>query len=222
MNFIKKIFEGDVDESVHKQFVRFGKGDYSRRAILSYWKTKKIKIKSSFEFANDLVLSVADLGEVSFKGDIWSREEISFLEGGVKKSGKWIYNVRDLKSSDVKDLEKEVYYFLLDGEGEGIKLKIKKKLPKPGKNEDKFDNKFCQLELDPKYENQIKSDFFWDIPEFKKVSINHTFSIKEIVMPQTDEKDFSIIREMAKRKGKIIRKAVIDGEEKISEIDFEA
>ena len=28
MNFIKKVVEGKVDEGVHKQFTRFGKGEY--------------------------------------------------------------------------------------------------------------------------------------------------------------------------------------------------
>ena len=44
MNFIKKLVEGKVDEDVHRQFTRFGKGEYRGRFLLSLWKTKKIKI----------------------------------------------------------------------------------------------------------------------------------------------------------------------------------
>ena len=36
------------------------------------------------------------------------------------------------------------------------------------------------------------------------------------------EEDFAKIREMAKRKGKIVRKMDIDGVEKVKEVEFEA
>ena len=104
-------------------------------------------------------------------------------------------------------------------EGEGFKLKIKKKLPKPGKSEKKIDNGFCQLEADEKYYSKIKEDFFWDMPETKKISISHEIIVNEVVMPK-DEKDFAKIREIAKRKGKIIRNGKIDDKEIISEKEF--
>ena len=111
----------------------------------------------------------------------------------------------------------EVYSFLLNGEGEGITLKIKSKLPKPGKSEDKVDDKFCQLELDGKYYHAAKEDFFWDLPECKKAGIEHRYIITEIVLPKTNEKDYAKIREMARRKGKIIRIINADGKEIKSE-----
>jgi len=221
MNFIKKVFEDKSDESAHRQFIRFGKGDYRGRAVLGWWKTKNIKIKSSFEFANDLVLFAANLGEVNFKGDIWSKNEIENLSG-KKKSGKWVYNVEDMTSSEVINLADKIYYLLLDGEGEGIKLKIKKKLPKPGKSEKKVDVRFCLLELDKKYASKVMEDFFWDIPEGKKINVKHNFVITDIVMPETNETDFAKIRELAKRKGKIIREADVDGRIVKTEKDFEA
>jgi len=222
MNFIWKIFHDKIDESVHRQFIRFGKGEYRSRALLSLRKTGgKAKIKSSFEFANDFVLFAAGLGDVSFQGNIWSRDEISGLKG-QKKAGKWIYEVENIGSSKIREIAPLVYYFLLNGEGSGISLKIKGKLPKPGKGEDKVDDKFCQLELDEKYYNAAKEDFFGDIPECKKASIEHRFLITEIILPKTGEKDFAKLREMAKRKGKIVRTANIDGREMKTETNFEA
>ena len=54
--FIKKIFENKIDDSVHKQFVRFGKGRYPGRAVIKITKQPdKIKIGTSFEMANDLI-----------------------------------------------------------------------------------------------------------------------------------------------------------------------
>lgn len=221
MNFIKKIFQGKPDESVHKQFIRFGKGEYGKRAVLSLWKTKNVKIKSSFEFVNDFVLFVADLENVLFSGSMLCKEEIENLPG-KKKTGKWVYNVNNFTGDQVKNLADKVYYFLLNAEGPGIKLRIKGKLPKPGKSEKKIDVRFCQLELDEKYYRKAKEEFFWDLPECKKANVEHRFIINAIVMPKTDEKDFAKIREMAKRKGKIIRIINVDGKEIKTEKDFEA
>ena len=111
-----------------------------------------------------------------------------------------------------------VYTMLLDVESEDIKLKIKKKLPKPGKSsEKKVDDKFCVLEADLRYWPQIKEAFM--LPECKKCKINHTFIIEQIILPE-GEKDFAKIREMAKRKGKIIRKLEVDKQESKEEKEF--
>jgi len=233
MNFIKKIFSGKTDGSVHRQFVRFGKGEYRKRGLLSLWKTKNIKVGSSFEFANDFVLFVASLGKgfgnAVFNGNIWSKEQIPGLRG-MKKEGKIIYNVSNFTSSKVKEIAPMVYYFLLNADGNGIKLRIKSKLPKPGKSEEKVDEKFCQMELDEKYYEAVKEDFFWDLPECKKANIEHIFIIKDIIIPKgearpgvaTLETDYAKIREMAKRKGKVIRIANVDGREIRKEAEFEA
>ena len=219
MNFIKKVFMGKSEEDAHRQFIRFGKGDYNRRALLGLWRTKNVKIKGSFEYANDFTLFIANLGEVKFYGNIWSREEISGLSG-KKKEGKIIYEVKDMPSSQVKNIAEQVYCFLLNGDGNGIKLRIKAKLPKPGKSEGKIDDKFCQMEIDEKYYNQAREDFFWDLPNCKKASVEHRLIITDIVMPK-GETDYAKIRELAKRKGKIIRTANVDGKEMKTEKAFE-
>jgi len=220
MNFIKKIFSGKIDESVHKQFIRFGKGEYRRRSLLSIWKTKNVKIKSSFEFVNDFVLFVAGLHDFTFNGVMWSKEQIPGLKG-VKKEGKIVYNISNFTSSQIKEIAHLVHYFLLNVDGPGIKLRIKSKIPKPGKSENKVDDKFCQLEIEEKYYAAAKADFFWDLPECKKASVEHTFIVKDIVTPK-GETDYAKIRELAKRKGKIVRIANIDGKEIRKEIEFEA
>ncbi len=221
MNFIKEIFQGKASETEHRQFIRFGKGEYGGRALLGSWKTKNVKIKSSFEFANDFVLFLAGLENIAFNGDIWSKDEIPGLQG-QKKAGKWVYAVNNFTSNQVKSLASKAYYFLLNADTDKIKLKIKAKLPKPGKGEGKVDDRFCQMEIDEKYYKAAKDDFFWDLPDGKKISVEHKFIIKEIVFPKTEEKDFAKIREMAKRRGRILRIANVDDKEVKSEKDFEA
>src|SRR3989304_8178109 len=79
MNFIKKVFNKKGDESVHRQFIRFGKGEYGKRAVLSLQKTPSlIKLKSGFEFANDFVLFIAGLVEkCNASGLVLSKRDIS-------------------------------------------------------------------------------------------------------------------------------------------------
>ncbi len=54
--------------------------------------------------------------------------------------------------------------------------------------------------------------------------MNHTFIIEDIVVPDElkQEKDFAKVREMAKRKGKIIREIRIDEQIVKEEKEFEA
>lgn len=232
MNFIKKLFDGKGDDSVHSQFIRFGKGEYHGRFLLSLHKAKKVKVKSSFEFANDLVILCGGLGDCNISGVVLTKKDISkfmsenHIKGHAetKRGGLYYQNnieKQQIKGELLKELEKESYFTLLDIEGQDFKLKTKKKLPKPGKSEDKIDDKFCQFEGDERYYSKIKEDLFWDVPEGKKVSIKHSISITQLIMPK-GETDYAKLREIAKRKGKIIRNIVIDGKEITSEKEFEA
>lgn len=215
-SFIKKVLAGKNDEDSHRYFVRFGKGDYKRRFLISLAKGAKIKVKTSFEFANDLVKFVNEIKKLRFSGKILSKEKISGKEG-KKKAGVFVYEVTDCFLDEFKN----VYYYLLDAEDSEILLKIKRKLPKPGKEGDKIDDGFCSLIIEQKYWTALREAFFWDIPECKKASIEHEIKINEIILPR-GEKDFVKIRELALRKGTIIRKMISDGKESSREISFEA
>ena len=215
--FIKKIFDGNGEQS-HNQFVRFGKGKFENRAVLNLQKTNKIKLRGSFEWANDFVEITSELTNIKFSGIILSKEQLN-LGNEKKKSGVYSYEVSDINSDKIKEIRNKIYTMLLDGggEGEGVTLKIKKKLPKPGKGEGKVDDKFCQLEADLIYWDKIKEAFM--LPECKKCRISHTFEITDIILPK-DEKDFEKIRALAKRKGRIIRNLEADKKESKEEKEF--
>jgi hypothetical protein len=232
MNFIKKLIEKKIDDEVHRQFIRFGKGEFGGRFLLGLRKTSNIKLKTSFEFANDLVALCASFGDCKISGLILSKEDISKMmsannikcQSEPKRGGLYYQNnidSQDITKEKLVELEKVSYVALLDIEGAGFKLKTKKKLPKPGKSESKIDDKFCQLEADEKYYPKIKEDLFWDTPEAKKVSITHKIIVKDIIQPK-GETDYAKVREMAKRKGQMIRKITADEKESLKEIDFEA
>lgn len=216
--FIKKIWQGKGEEA-HGHFVRFSKGRFEGRAVLNLRRTSKIKLKGSFEWANDFVEIVSELdSNAKFSGIILSREQLD-LGNEKKKKGRFQYDLEDISSEKIKEIKDKVYAMLLDSEIEDIKLKIKKKLPKPGKSAAKVDDKFCQIEVDLRYWPQIKEAFM--LPECKKCKTSHVFEINEIILPE-GEKDSAKIREMAKRKGKIVRKMEIDGQESGEEREFEA
>jgi len=217
--FIKKIFEGNADESVHRQFIRFSRGSFSGRAALNLVKKERIKLGGSFEFANDFCDFVAENSEAKFSGKILSRSKIADFNGKEKK-GIYAYEVEGADSKKIIEIKDAAYSMLLDAEGTGISLKMKKKLPKPGKSgELKIDDKFCILECDLKFWEKLKE--FFMLPESSKFKVNHTYIIEEVIVDR-DEKDFAKMRETAKKKGKIIRKTVIDGKEAVEEKRFEA
>ncbi|MHA1926239.1 MAG: hypothetical protein ACW974_10020 [Candidatus Thorarchaeota archaeon] len=57
-------------------------------------------------------------------------------------------------------------------------------------------------------------------PNSKKISVSNTIVIEEIVPPDDPNLSFSEKRRLAKKRGKIIRKLDVDGEEHINEVEF--
>src|SRR3989344_4473036 len=210
-SFLKRLVDGRTSEEDRKYFLRFGKGNYGGRFLISLTKGSKIKIKSSFELANDFVKLASEIWVVKFSGKILTKDKIDGKEG-KKKAGVIVYEIKDEKI----DSYKNAYYYLLNAQEGENKLKIKPALPKPGKNEDKVDDTFCLFETELKNWSKIKETFFWDIPEGKKTDISHQIIINEIEMPK-NVTDPVKIRELSKRIGKIVRKKVIDGKEETSE-----
>ena len=93
---------------------------------------------------------------------------------------------------------------------------------KPGKkNDESVKPDFCKLVTTDK---GIAEDFIFEDKKFKEANVNHTFMIEDIVAPNElkNSKDFAMIREKSKRKGRIIREANIDGLVVKEEKEFEA
>ena len=231
MNFIKKVFDGDIDESVHLQFQKFSKGEFRNRAIIEAKKSKgKYTIKTSAEFANDLVRIVAkQLGSKSAKitGAIVStsnlKDRLDYKEikqfQGVKK-----YLIeKEMSGDEIISLLEEFpkTFFALTFESENSKLKIKPKAPKsgkPGKGDTIPKAEFCTLKTSSV---EIGNSFVFEKLDFQKAQIVHTFFVNKIILPEGEE-DFAKMREMAKKCGKIVRKAIIDEEEIVKEFEFSA
>jgi len=232
MNFVKKVFEGNIDESVHLQFQKFSKGEFRNRALIKLKKTGgRYNLSAGAEFANELVRVIAEkLGSEKTKvtGAIVSTQDLkdylNFKEikqfQGVKR-----YLIDSEMSGDeiINLLNKfpKNFFALSFSVPEGSVLKIKPKAPKsgkPGKGDEAPKADFCSLKTT---DSKIGKSFVFEIPDFKEAKITHHFIINELIYPE-GETDYSKIRELAKRKCRIIRDAVIDGQKIKSEKEFEA
>jgi hypothetical protein len=214
--FLKKVIDDKIDAEAHRYFIRFGKGVYNRRFLISYNKSKRIKIKGSFEWANDFVKFASEIEEIIFSGKIMSKDQIPGQKAR-KKGGSFVYEVEEIKLEHYPG----AYSYLLDAEGSGIKLKIKKSLPKPGKDAEKVDDSFCVMELDEKYWELVKKIFFWDVSEGKKAIIEHSLIVESIDIPK-NEKDPVKMRENAVRIGRLVRNMDIDGKKEVRDYKIRA
>lgn len=231
MNFIKKVFDKKIDDSVHLQFQKFSRGEFRDRALIRVKRSgEKYTLNTSAEFANGLVRDLAGkLGETKTKvtGAIVStadlKGELEFKEikqfQGVKRylidaemSGKEILSLLERFPKN--------FFALSFSVGEEV-LKIKPKAPKSAKPKNKEEGPkadFCKLVTKNK---ALAEDFVFEKSDFKEANINHAFVIEDLIIPE-GEKDFAKMRELAKRKGRIIREADIDGKKTKTEMEFVA
>jgi hypothetical protein len=233
MNFIKRVFEGKTDEMIHQQFQKFSKGEFRGRALIKAKRNgNKFTIFTAAEFANELVLQLAKkLGQRSteVKGVIVSTNALDFEHQSKKQfMGIKQYGVsRQMSGNEIVSLiekfPKAFFALTFSIPENNTSLKIKPKAPKSAKPSTKGDEAikpdFCKLITE---DVKLGESFVFEKPNFKTAEITHTFMINEIVVPGElrNEKDFSKVREFAKRKGKIIRKATIDGQAMTSEREF--
>jgi len=235
MNFIKKIVDKKVDDFVHLQFQKFSKGEFRDRAGVRVKHTgKKYTINTTSEFANEMVFAVAKkLGNEKSKitGAIVStsdlKNELDFKEIKQFQGVKRYLLDQEMSGKEILSLLERFprSFFALSFEISDTNLKIKPKAPKSGKPGTKEGEPkkpdFCKLVTE---DAEIGKSFVLETPDFKQADINHTFFIEDMVISDELKKtnDFSKIREEAHRKGRIVRKAIIDEKESTQEIEFEA
>lgn len=234
MNFIKKIFENKIDDYVHLQFSRFGKGIFENKALLEInVSSKNVKIKTSAEFTNELVELLANTikehtkvkGMIFSTKDLGEESDIKFKEiknaMGVKKH----FVDQELTKEQILNLIKKFpkASLSLSFETDYGKLKIKEKAPraaKPGKKGNAPKADYCTFVTSNK---EILNDYSFDVNiPYKKLFIMHTYEIEELVIPEEYKNSFSLARIHAKRKGKLIRKILVDGKQIEKNILFEA
>jgi hypothetical protein len=235
MNFIKKVFDKQIDEDAHLQFQKFSRGEFRNRALIKVKKVKnKTTITTTAEFANEFVQIVAEKLEknkTKVTGAIISTfdlgKEIDYQNKKQFMGIKQYIIDKEMSGDEIVGLIKKfprVFFALSFDSGKGDILKIKAKAPKSAKPKTKDEAPtpdFCKLITE---DEQIAKSFVFEKSDFKLAEIYHDFFIDSIVIPDEikNERDFAIVREKSHRKGRIVRRAVIDGKETKEEINFEA
>ena len=235
-SFLKKIFSNKKDDEVHNEFIKFSRGVFNNKYVIEAKKqSDKYSIKTSAEFANFLVKKCLEkaIGEIDVTGIIVSTLDLRKESGYLFSPGEKVKQFMGIKQLIVEgkiDTKKildtmEKYpraFYALSFKTNDSELKIKQKAPKSAKpfNKGEADVKadFCSLKTN---DREIINDLFFDFPDFKEIKINHSIQIDNIVLPKNID-DPVKIRELAVRKGKIIRKIVVDGKIIQKEQIFEA
>lgn len=226
MNFLKAIFEGKQHPLMHEKFTRYGKGDYER-LLFEIKKGKDLKIKSSFDFANDFVEiiseNIKEAAEVS--GKIIAardfKDELGLELADYSKRGK-LYSAEvnaKLSPEQLKSLYEKMKedFLLLKIESNNFRLKTANSLPKPGGS---IKPNFCSATLPL----SCMEEFAWDVKQdFKLLIIRHILHITDVVFSkELMAKDPVQARLGARRIGKIERVLGIDGKEEKREAKLDA
>jgi len=237
-SFIKKIFDKNTDELVHSQFIKFSKGEFPDRAMIRARNTKgNYTITTTAEYAKETIVYLAEqLGDekVSVNGAVISALDLEGFEYNERKMAmgvrKYMIYDKEMSGNEILELcnKIEKAFFGLSFKTNKTSLTIKPKSPKSAKGAGSSKNPKKKAKIDfikiKTTDKELVDNLIFDdeAKDFKKIEIKHKFTVDNIIMPETDEKDFAKIREMAKRAGKIERALDIDGKEVKKEIEFEA
>ncbi len=239
-SFIKKIFSAGGkqinEENIHFQFMKFSRGEFKDKAMLRMKNSAgKYTLDTTAEYAYDLIKMMAEkLGnnKTLVSGAVVSALDLTGFKYEEKKMAmgvrKYMIN-REMSGQEVLDLMKsapKAFFGLSFNVGEN-ELKVQPKSPKSAKGassskKEDADAKidFCKLKTSDK--TLVEPFLFDDELSAKKIEIKHDFLISEIVIsPELKkEKDFAKIREMALRKGKIIRKLDVEDVKSQKSVEF--
>ncbi|MBT4334221.1 hypothetical protein HOD61_00165 [archaeon] len=204
MIFVQRLIENKPTADDHKQLIRFSKGIFKTRSASKINIVKGLlKVSASYDLAKDIARMIANTSnKISIKGKvIKSKKKEEFDEVVTKER--------------LLALIEENDFFLLHLTAGDYSLKVGKSIPKPGKE---LKVNWCKAVLP--VENA--KDFAFDFELKKKAEISHDFVIEDIIVPKEYVDDFQKARMFSKRKGKIIRRIIIDGEETETETEFKA
>ncbi len=231
MNIIKNIFEGNVTEEDHGEFVKFGKGVFDCRYLIEARKQKHSwAIKTGPEFVNSIVKMCLQKAseEVEVSGVIVSTFKIEDSDLPIERVKQFMgvkqamINAKIAPAKILAAMEKyRRAFFALSFSAPFCQLKVKAKAPKNAKpkaaGEKEPKAEFCSLKTS---DASIVKDILFDIPEFKEVKIKHSIAINEIMLPR-GVSDPVQLRELSKRKGVLKREIEVDGRKSVKEANFE-
>lgn len=229
MHYMKDIFTDNPTQHAHDKFVRYSKGEFVGPLLDIKISKSQVKLAASFHFVDEiLVLASRVLGNESVyvKGSVVWNEDLTeklasfgIMYSKVTKSrGIFKYQIEnEVKFKDFIDCMRN-YNILLTLKHEKVSVSTKNSFPKPNKE---FTSDFCKASFPPNMLKEILEEFAFDIDKKtpKHIKIVHKINVNDIILPE-DAENFEIARREAKRVGKIERKIAVDGEETVTNKDF--
>ena len=228
---MKRIFSGNGDNDIHNEFIKFSRGVFENRYLIEGKKQKdKWNIKTGNEFANFLVRKCLEKinGEINIGGIIVYTGSLGDSKIPIEKMKQFMgikqYVIHTTaKAPDIIELMNKYpkAFYALSFKFDDSELKIKAKVPKSAKPSNKGEKEvkadFCSLKTSDK---SIIDDLFFDFPNFNEIKVRHILQITEVIIPKSID-DPVKMRELSKRKGKIIRETNVDGRIEKKETEFE-
>lgn len=237
---MNKIFDGACDDEVHVAFLKFGRGEYRNKYLIEGKRqAKKWAIKAGAEYANFLVrrclerVSPGDEsgelgGPVEMKGVIVStldlRDEFKFdiVKAGNFRGVRKFQVDGEIEPSEIIGLMDKYpkAFFALSFKGDDFVLRVRAKAPtsgKPGKEGAPVAD-FCSLKT---LDKALVDELFFGVGNFSEAKVNHTISVTDIVYPSNlEELKPTEVRELARRKGVVVREVNRDGVVVVSSAEF--
>ncbi|GEM_PF-941187 len=237
-SFIVKLLHGTADETIHRQFVRFSKGTFPRRAMVSLKKSEKnLRINTSFEYSADLAFLTAyeSQGPVTVSGTIVTSQDITkelpFPATFTKRMG--VGKIEIAETSVTKEQllsfldHVKDHLILLNLSASNCSLLCKQTVPNPKKSPKIND---AGVEEEPKIDHckalftnpAVADAFLFETQAYKNARIVHTYTITSIDVPAAYKHNSEQARIHAKRTGTILRVLDIDGKQTQKEYPFSA
>jgi hypothetical protein len=250
MHYISKLLRGESDESVHRIFLRYGRGDYEGPAAeISVSKSGNVKVRSTYQY-QDLIastfLKVVPLDSISISGLIlgYTQLDAELAKLGIEVPPFTKKRATHLFQTKISgNYPKDQLFRLYDEIGETAYIfcnlnttikwqhKSKTKIPSARKEAPIADQlKFSNTRV-PKGTTfltelleEIIPDFKDDLPTtFSSLQITNSYLINELQFPPKREQLSSAeIRQQTKRKGTLLRVLQIDEKEYNREYQFTA
>ncbi|MEM3587168.1 MAG: hypothetical protein QXO71_07615 [Candidatus Jordarchaeaceae archaeon] len=236
MHFLTKIINNQIDDEVHRRFVKFSTGEFEGPIIVVNVKKKSINFKASFDyqdFVMEFIINRVPNVDCNVKGNIFSGQDLSeklkkVIGVQMKKSGaayKAAVNTT-VSSEKLRELyasigDKATLLLSVKPSSGSWSLAMKANFPKPVTTEEKDPTSFCKGTIEGDDENilqgikkELAPDFMKEIPlPFKSLSLTNMYHIAELVFPKDKEKlPPREVRLQSKRKGTLHRTLEVDGQ----------
>ena len=241
MHFITKILNDIVDDSVHRAFLRYGRGEYQGPAAeITKTKAGKVKVRSSYRYQDlpaAVMITMAPVETASISGMVLGYEPLDAVLTDLgfeatpskKKPRTQLYQSQLTGEYSIKQIAnlysavtEFAYIFCSLKTDIGWIHKAKTKIPSAQKEPPTAERlKFSTTQIPSGTDftqellHQLVPDFINDIPsDFSKLQIENTYEIQDLIFPP-DMKSLSSkeVRLKTQRSGLLHRRLIVDDSE---------